>query len=181
MTPPLAIPDPRDVEQAVAEAIAHEAALLRTGPNVNAVAVLRAIAEMETNGGARWGATLHESAYCYGGSYYKAQTPGGQGLRDLSVPWGCLAHQSFGPWQVLFVTAWENGFRGDPVALRDPAVSAPVVVAILNRRVGDTSSAPQPEDFFRAWNGGNLASAAAQPYADKALQHYHRFMGDAIS
>ena len=35
----------------------------------------------------------HEPGYCYGGRYFDA---------DRSHAWGCLAHCSFGPWQVMF-------------------------------------------------------------------------------
>ncbi len=35
----------------------------------------------------------HEPAYCYGGRYFNPVA---------SREWGCLAHCSFGPWQVMF-------------------------------------------------------------------------------
>jgi len=35
----------------------------------------------------------HEPGYCYGGRYFNTFT---------SKSWGCLAHCSFGPWQVMF-------------------------------------------------------------------------------
>jgi hypothetical protein len=35
----------------------------------------------------------HEGGYCYGGRYFNPA---------LTDEWGCLAHCSFGPWQVMF-------------------------------------------------------------------------------
>ena len=35
----------------------------------------------------------HEHGYCYGGKYFNSVA---------SRSWGCLAHCSFGPWQVMF-------------------------------------------------------------------------------
>lgn len=177
--------DPREVEAAIAEAIGHAAVGLRCG-SLSPVALLRAICQVETSGGARWAATLHEDAYCYGGHYYKGDGRGGRmgddALRDLTGAWGCLAHQSFGPWQVLFITAYEAGYRGDPVGLRDPRISAPYVVSILNRRVADRMTGdpkPLPDHFFRAWNTGSPDyRGQGQEYVEKAVKAYRAFMGD---
>lgn len=35
----------------------------------------------------------HEAGYCYGGKYFNPA---------LTGEWGCLAHCSYGPWQVMF-------------------------------------------------------------------------------
>ena len=174
MTP---LPDQRDVQAAIAAAIAHEAPLLHTGPGANAVALLRALCQQESSGGARWPATLHEQGYCYGGPYYTGDGPGGRPgddvLREQTRLWGCLAHQSWGPWQLLYITAYEQGFRGDPVLLRDPAISCPFVVKLLNRRVGDVMASPGPEHFLRAYNGGGRPA-----YVTEAMRHYSAAMGD---
>jgi hypothetical protein len=37
----------------------------------------------------------HEPGYCFGGRYYNPVA---------SREWGCLAHCSFGPWQVMFAS-----------------------------------------------------------------------------
>lgn len=139
-----------DVRAAISEAVEHWAAFLRVPAGVNPIALMRAICDLETEGGERWGATLHEAAYCYGGKYYRDSDE----LRRLSRPWGCLAHSSFGPWQILFITAHEAGFLGDPVRLRDPMIGAEYLTKILNRRVFDKLPDAVPEDAFDAWNSG---------------------------
>ncbi len=140
-----------DWKAAIDAAIEHWAGSLHViSAGLNGAAVLRAIAQVETNYGARGLATLHESAYCYGGKYYL----GSADLQRLSTTYGCLAHQSYGPWQILFMTAYEVGFRGDPVELREPSRSIEYVVGVLNLRTLDKLTDATAEDVFDAWNSG---------------------------
>jgi hypothetical protein len=173
--------DQREVQAAIAEAVAHWSPQLRCGSEINAVALMRAVCQNETVGGVRWAATLHEPAYCYGGLYYKGD--GGVDLRNLTGTWGCLAHQSYGPWQVLFITAYEHGFRDDPLRLRDPQTCAEYFAKILNRRLFDKETLPVPtlDDAFAVWNSGQRASRAVNPkYVEDGTKHYHAFMGDLV-
>lgn len=168
--------DPREVQPEIAKAIEHWASLLHVPAGLNPVALMRAICENETSGGARAFATLHEPAYCYGGRYFNSD------LAQLSVPWGCLAHSSFGPWQILFVTAHEHGYSGDPVGLRDPQTSAEYVVKILNRRLFDQVADATPEDAFDAWNSGRARDAnVPAKYISEGMDHYVRFIEGGTS
>ncbi len=174
--------DLRSVRLAIAEAVAHWAPMLRVPAGVSAMALLRAICENETSGGARWAAPLHESGYCYGGPYYKGDGPGGRPgddlLRDLTRVWGCSAHESWGPWQLLFITAYEHGYRGDPVALRDPMRSAEYVVKILNRRLFDRRADATVRDALDAWNTGQARDGRTNPaYEAEGLEAYARILG----
>lgn len=165
--------NPADVKAAISEAVEHWAPSLRAPAGVNPIALMRAIADNETEGGARWGATLHEPAFCYGGKYYIASAE----LHRLSIPWGCLAHSSFGPWQILFITAHENGFSDDPVRLRDPMTGAEYLTKILNRRVFDRLPDASPEDAFDAWNSGRARDGIVPAdYIKKAKGHYLSYL-----
>lgn len=138
---------------------------------INPRAILKAIAHCETNYGERSLATLHEPAYCYKGVYYKAS----ENLRRESTRWGCLAHSSYGPWQLLYITAWEFGYRDDPVGLREAHNSIPYVINVLNRRVADRLLDERPEDFFDAWNSGNPRDhIIPADYITKALLFYEQ-------
>lgn len=173
-------PDPQDIKAAIAEAIEHWAPTLRAPDTVSRTAVMRAICDMETGGGARWSATLHEKAYCYGGRYYDDPI-GGAELRRLSIPWGCLAHSSFGPWQILFITARENGFLDDPVRLRDPMISAEYLAKILNRRLFDKIPDATSEDAFDAWNSGRARDGIVPAdYIKKAQGKYLSYVGGLL-
>jgi hypothetical protein len=137
-----------DLTQLIADH-AHE---LRTHDGIDKVALLRAIAEVESDSGARRLAALHEPAYCYGGFYYKS--PNGEDLRRLSKIYGCLAHCSYSSWQILFLAAYEEGFRNDPTALRNDAEAVHWVVRFLNRRILDRYPRILIDSIADAYNSG---------------------------
>lgn len=158
-------------------AIDHWAPQLRARADISRVALMRAICENETKGGERTWATRHENGYCYGGLYYKGDGPGGRPgddlLRQLTWKWGCLAHESFGPFQILFITAYEHGFRDDPVRLRDPMVCAEYLVKILNRRLFDRHPEATVENALDAWNSGQAYdSNVPADYIAEGTKHY---------
>lgn len=169
--------NPADVKAAISDAVEHWASTLRVPEAVSAISLMRAIADLETRAGERCWATRHEKSYCYGGPYYTGDGPGGRPgddvLRQLTWQWGCLAHESFGPWQVLFITAYEHGFRDDPIRLRDPMVSAEYLVKILNRRLFDKHPDATVERALDAWNSGNPYDAnVPKEYVRDGLSYY---------
>jgi hypothetical protein len=137
-----------EIERSLANAIAMYAPDLHVPPTIDAVAILRAIAQHELRRIGRWRASLHELSYCYKGKYH---TPA---MERHDFLWGCAAHSSWGPWQIMFPTALLRGYEGDPVALRDPVVSGHYVVKHLNARVFDRFSDETVEDVADAWNSG---------------------------
>jgi hypothetical protein len=140
---------------------------LEANSKIDPVTALLAIAHVETSGGVRAMASKHETAYCYGGRYHSIR------LRDLSRVWGCCAHSSWGPWQILYITAVEAGFTGDPVLLRDPEVSGPYVVAVMNRRVFDALQGETIIHLFDAWNSGNPRDKIVPTeYIERATEAY---------
>jgi hypothetical protein len=62
------------------------------GTPLDRVRLLWAIAGVESSFGLNC-TPRHEAGYCYGGKYFD---------RQKSREWGCLAHCSYGPWQVMF-------------------------------------------------------------------------------
>lgn len=150
------------------------ARLLRVDPEtgIDPVAVLLAIAEIETSGGVRWEASKHEDGYCYGSNYYRRSAL----LRERSTRWGCSAHSSWGIWQIMDPTAAEFGHEGDPVALRDPSVALPYVCAVINRRVLDRLADETPADIFDSWNTGNPRDRYTNTeYTRRAMAAYRIF------
>lgn len=181
--PPVTIPSASEMVAAIDAAIDARAPLLRVGSSgIHPRAVLQAIAHVESGYGRQWAASKHEEAYCYGGPYYKGDGPGGRMgddvLRRLTDQWGCSAHESWGPWQVLYITAWEHGYRDDPVRLRMPSVSIGPVIEVLNRRMFDRGhTAPGPRDVFDAWNSGRARDRIVpEDYIRKAMPHYERLV-----
>lgn len=121
--------------------------------NLNTRALLHALADVESGQGAMRLAARHEKGYCYGSTLYTG--PNGADLREQSHVYGCLAHSSFGTWQLMFIGAFEMGFRGDPVELRDDAVSLPVVIRFLNQRILSRWPRITVRSFADAYNSGN--------------------------
>lgn len=139
---------------------------LHTGSNdqIDPVKLLIAVASVESSGGVRALASLHERAYCYGGKYHNDKVAG------LSRIYGCCVHSSWGPWQILYVTASEHGYYGDPVELRKPSVSVPYVVAVMNHRMIEPVKL---ENIFDAWNSGNARdNNVPHEYIQKAMAAY---------
>jgi len=138
---------------------------------INAVAALKALACNESDYGARWSASRHEPAYCYGGRYYRNDA----NLRNLSIVWGCSAHESWGVWQIMYVTAFELGYRDDPVRLRVPEVSIEYVVRLVNKRTLDRIMDCTPEDVADAYNTGQARDGIDNPkYVADFMEHYRR-------
>jgi len=62
------------------------------GTPLDKVRLLWGIAGVESSFGFKCN-PRHETGYCYGGKYFNPA---------LTAEWGCLAHCSYGPWQVMF-------------------------------------------------------------------------------
>ena len=146
---------------------------LHTHDGLRPAAILHALAEVESDHGARSLASLHEQAYCYGGVYFKG--PNGEDLRQLSRVFGCLAHSS--SWQILYIAAFEEGYRGDPCALRDDAIALPVVIRYLNRRFLDRYPRITTTGLADAYNSGRPDdSNIPKDYVAKFDEAYRRWL-----
>jgi hypothetical protein len=151
---------------------------LRTKDGLDNSAVLHALADVESSHGARHLATKHEPAYCYGGFYYKS--PNGEDLRRLSHVYGCLAHSSFSSWQLLFLAAYEEGFRGDPCELRNDAEAIHWVIRFINRRIYDRYLRLSLEGLADAWNSGSARDLnVPKEYIARFVAAYTKRTSDA--
>jgi hypothetical protein len=108
---------------------AHASGLhLPSGSDLDARAVLAAITWPETEWGRRLFASKSERAYMPGGKYFVKH------VISLHDRYGDAASSSWGPWQQLYVSAWETGFRGHPWELTDPHKACAAAVTLLNLR-----------------------------------------------
>jgi hypothetical protein len=155
--------------------IALRAPDLIPAQGINPAALLHAIAEQETGHGARRLASKHEKGYCYGSVMY--QGPNGGPLRQATWDYGCLAHSSFGTWQVMFIVASELGFEGDPVELREDAVCLEYVVRYLNRRILGKYQRPTLAAIAVKYNAGSGADGSiGTEYSDGVEKHYAKWL-----
>lgn len=132
--------------QPILSAIDSCSSNLSVPPGMEQKAILAAITLPETNWGERWQAGLFEAAYYRGGKWYNAAH-----VRKAVQQYESLASCSYGPWQLLYISALELGYSGHPTGLMDPAVSCPFVVKYLNTRCKNPT---RPEDYADAYNSG---------------------------
>ena len=102
--------------------------------------LLGAIAMVESAGGRNWQPNF-EPAFYIGGAYWndhlaelvnKWQLQADQVLKEAC---GRLVAASFGPWQVLYVTAEELGYSGPPWGLGHPSVCLTYAIKLINKRI----------------------------------------------
>ena len=88
----------------------------------------------------------HEQGYCYNGRYYDPQA---------TAEWGCLAHCSYGPWQVMFdhfpksITPFQLLPQGDGHVAAD--VSLMAAIGVINQALA--RGAKTLVDLVIAYNG----------------------------
>lgn len=107
----------------------------------------------------------HENSYCFAGRYYDPA---------LTAEWGCLAHCSYGPWQVMF----SNFPKGvSPISLLPQAdghvaadLSLMACVALLNQALA--RGAKTLIDLVTAYNG----PANVPEYSKRLLANMDRPM-----
>ena len=109
-----------------------------------------------------------EPAYAPGGYFYE-HSP------DVQARWAEYDRASacsYSNWQILFNTACELGYTGDPYALDDDKTALPFVVAYIKRRaIG--AGATMPEQVARAYNSGSINGHAVPGYVDKFMASYN--------
>ena len=150
----------------ILKAIDQEAGnLVVTGP-FDRRAILAAFTDVESGPwGARAEAGLFEDRYYRGGTYYRRH------VIELVHKYESLAACSYGPWQVLFPTAFELGYRGHPVGLLEPAICAVYCVKILNGRWADKSQLHLAADAYNTGNDRDRIIPAAN-YTENFIQAY---------
>jgi len=139
------------------------------GTALDKVRLLWGIAGVESSFGLNCN-PRHEQGYCYGGRYVD---------RVASEAWGCLAHCSYGPWQVMF-PHFPPG--ASPLALMwatDGRVAAETcllgAVKVLNVAIGH--GAKNLGDIVIAYNG----PADEEQYSARLAECLDRPMPESVS
>lgn len=90
----------------------------------------------------------HEEGYCYGGRYFNP---------PASQQWGCLAHCSFGPWQVMYANFKYGVSPLSLVWMDDGRIASEVcllgAVGLLNKIIA--RGARNLDDIVVGYNGPN--------------------------
>lgn len=140
---------------------------LQCPPDIDPVKLLWAIAGRETTFGDNC-TTMHEQAYCYGGKYSKDAV-----VKSLSYEFGCLAHQSYGPWQILFYEAHRFDPKATPVQLlTSPSYCGGLVIKKLNE-IFTKQGVKTVREIADAWNSGTARdSIIPKDYMDAVEKYY---------
>lgn len=126
--------------------------------------LLWALAGNESSFGANV-APRHEDGYCYAGKYYDKQA---------TAAWGCLAHCSFGPWQVMYPN-FDKG-TSPLLAAISPVVVVEAAVSLIQKHIVGAEQAATLEEIAEAYNSGDWHhKEIKQPVAEyiaKAVKNY---------
>jgi hypothetical protein len=145
--------------------------------------LLLAIAAVESNGGLNNYPRV-EPAYIPKGFTFTIQgklvSGTGTCVNDVVRPrwrkWGLCSACSYSSWQILYHTAADMGFEGDPRDLWKDIVARPYVYAKINKVIE-----PMPVDVDeleavrlvgRIWNGGNAQAIVPSSYLTKLCDAY---------
>lgn len=111
-------------------------------------------------------------------------SPTGQYFNDFMkaayAAYGRAACGSWGPWQILYPTAYELGFRGQPWELFTPQGSLPWVIALINKRIIPNIPQGLPEEDFVAKIGDEYNTGSSKKgippkeYIAELWRHYRR-------
>lgn len=164
--------------------IDRQADRLLVPQRVNARKLLAALAMVESAGGRNLQPNF-EPAFWKEGKYWNAHLAGLAGdwshhADPVMAPFieRCVAC-SWGPWQILYVTAEELGYWGPPWALVSPELSLTWGIRLINKRIIPklTMNAPEQQlvsEIADGYNSGNPRdNLVPTNYINLVLTHYN--------
>lgn len=144
------------------------APMVNASAKVNAEALLWAIGGVESSHG-KVNVPRHEQAYCMGGRYHE---------RNLYWKFGCMAHCSWGPWQIMFTNVWSISRQQiTPMEMADPHAALFVTIEWLNRVI--RRGAGSVAAIADAWNSGtHRDNIVPHDYIDKVVRLYEQQLAE---
>lgn len=120
----------------------------------------------------------NEPAYSPGGVYFQKS----KHLQTLYKKYGAPTCCSYGPWQIMYITAEEMGYDRPPQALHSAFISLPWVIEYLNR--AKAQGANTIELMAASYNGGLGAikrqNEKVQKYVAKLKMNYDNLKSKLI-
>jgi hypothetical protein len=106
----------------------------------------------------------------YEPGFYRRYVRGNKKFTALEKRYGGRAiASSYGPWQIMYVTAYEMGYRGNPQDLANAATSLPYVMKYLDflrKKLGDRDRA-----VISAYNAGLRGVGTNPVYTGKVIAY----------
>ena len=136
------------------------------------VALLKTLALIESSYGKN-NKPKFESAYYIGGKLYKNSPT----LRKQIAVYGRDAACSWSSFQIMYINAYDTGYRGLPKNLRSDEIAIPYIIKFINVRI--IRLKPRKiEDIFDAYNSGSFKdSYVPVTYIRKAMSAYKYYLG----
>lgn len=143
---------------------------------IDGARLLWAIAGAESDFG-EYALPRHEPAYCSGHRY---------DIPALTKRWGCAAHCSYGPWQMMFPRLVDfcsapqsphlyvvEAHQADSHFLGMTVIAAGAAVRMLNQEILGRQQARTIQEIAKAWNHGNWRDQFDDSaYVDRAVKFY---------
>jgi hypothetical protein len=109
----------------------------------------------------------------YEPGFYRRYIRGNKKYKALETQYGARAiASSYGPWQIMYLTAYDMGYRGKPQALSEASVSLPYVLKYLDflrKKLGNNERA-----VISAYNAG-LGGVGKNPtYTSKVIAYLQK-------
>lgn len=150
-------------------------ATLKLPPAIDGARLLWALAGNESSFGLNC-SPRHEAGYCRGGKYYDP---------DVTELWGCLAHCSYGPWQVMYANISRGNISPLDIAIKPDFVANAAVQFIQSRIIG-LEKATTVEEIAEAYNSGDWRDelhpnkAIPEKYIADLVKNYAVPLGELV-
>ena len=144
--------------------------MLTLPPDIDGPRLLWAISGVESSFGGDV-SPRHERGYCATGKYF-----------DLArtKQWGCLAHCSFGPWQVMYAS-FSSDIRPTDI-MAQPEIVAGAAVQLIQKRIIGVEHATKIEQIADAYNSGDWRdSTVPEAYIADVVKYYNTIPIGAMS
>lgn len=150
----------------------HASKLNLQNSNVDPAVLLAALAFCESSFGKNTTPRV-EPAYLPGGRYFQAKH-----VQQAYKKYGQAAAASYGPWQVLYITALELGFTGSPQELAEPETNLEYAIKYINQRIL-RRGAKTVAQIADGYNSGNFNdSNVPHSYIRKLVRAYNGIARD---
>jgi hypothetical protein len=138
---------------------------------VHGARLLWAIAGNESNFGLLREYVREEKGYMPGGYYYRLA----RHVRSEHKRWGVLASSSYGSFQLMYIVAYEMGYREHPILLQNDEVCARWASEFIAKRIIGAQKAKTLEAVLDAYNTGNPSDAnIPTTYVQKGIKYYEQ-------
>lgn len=154
----------------------HGTRISAVGLRVNGPALLWALAGVESSFGAQRLYARYEPAYAPGGIYFASPN-----MKALWGRYGAPAACSWGAFQIMYVVAWELGYRDAPWGLQDDDTCASYASKLIIDRFFGAQHLTRPEDIFDAYNTGTAKDRVIPvAYIMKAKGIYDQSLAEGL-